>query len=100
MTTTTLVEQPRMDIAGAAPDLYRDLVALGGDLRLDPGLRQLVNLRASILNGCAYCIDMHAKEAAGPVSASSASTRSQPGGKRRSSTSENAPRWRSPTPSP
>jgi AhpD family alkylhydroperoxidase len=63
MTTTTLVEQPRMDIAGAAPDLYRDLVALGGDLRLDPGLRQLVNLRASILNGCAYCIDMHAKEA-------------------------------------
>jgi hypothetical protein len=37
MTTTTLVEQPRMDIAGAAPDLYGDLVALGGDVRLNSG---------------------------------------------------------------
>ena len=63
MTTTTLAEQPRIDIAGAAPDLYGDLVALGGDVRLDSGLRQLVNLRASILNGCAYCIDMHTKDA-------------------------------------
>jgi AhpD family alkylhydroperoxidase len=63
MTTITLVEQPRMDIAAAAPDLYRDLVALGGDVRLDAGLRHLVNLRASILNGCAYCIDMHTKDA-------------------------------------
>jgi AhpD family alkylhydroperoxidase len=26
-------------------------------------LRELVNLRASIINGCAYCIDMHTKDA-------------------------------------
>ena len=29
----------------------------------DPRLRELVRLRASQLNGCAYCIDMHTKDA-------------------------------------
>jgi AhpD family alkylhydroperoxidase len=30
---------------------------------IDPLLRELVRIRASQLNGCAYCIDMHAKDA-------------------------------------
>lgn len=30
---------------------------------IDPKLRELVRLRASQLNGCAYCIDMHSKDA-------------------------------------
>src|SRR6266498_282200 len=29
----------------------------------DPRLRELVRVRASQLNGCAYCIDMHTKDA-------------------------------------
>src|ERR1700735_5902845 len=29
----------------------------------DPKLRELVRIRASELNGCAYCIDMHSKDA-------------------------------------
>jgi AhpD family alkylhydroperoxidase len=29
----------------------------------DPKLRELVRIRASQLNGCAYCIDMHSKDA-------------------------------------
>jgi AhpD family alkylhydroperoxidase len=29
----------------------------------DPRLRELVRIRASQLNGCAYCIDMHSKDA-------------------------------------
>ena len=29
----------------------------------DPHLRELVRIRASQLNGCAYCIDMHSKDA-------------------------------------
>ena len=29
----------------------------------DPKLRELVRIRASALNGCAYCIDMHTKDA-------------------------------------
>jgi AhpD family alkylhydroperoxidase len=30
---------------------------------IDPKLRELVRLRASQLNGCAYCLDMHSKDA-------------------------------------
>jgi AhpD family alkylhydroperoxidase len=30
---------------------------------LDPRLRELIRIRASQLNGCAYCIDMHATDA-------------------------------------
>jgi alkylhydroperoxidase family enzyme len=31
---------------------------------IDPGLRELIRIRASQLNGCAYCIDMHVPEQA------------------------------------
>src|SRR5271169_19750 len=31
--------------------------------KIDPRLRELVRIRASQLNGCAYCIDMHTKDA-------------------------------------
>ena len=30
---------------------------------VDPLLRELVRIRASQLNGCAYCVDMHSKDA-------------------------------------
>lgn len=30
---------------------------------IEPRLRELVRIRASQLNGCAYCIDMHSKDA-------------------------------------
>jgi AhpD family alkylhydroperoxidase len=36
---------------------------LDDSVELEPTLRDLVSLRASILNGCAYCIDMHTKDA-------------------------------------
>jgi AhpD family alkylhydroperoxidase len=32
-------------------------------VKADPRLRELIRLRASQLNGCAYCVDMHAKDA-------------------------------------
>src|SRR6202012_546328 len=32
-------------------------------VNFDPRLRELVRIRASQLNGCAYCIDMHTKDA-------------------------------------
>jgi AhpD family alkylhydroperoxidase len=60
-TTATSLEEPRMEIGGAARPLHRALVTLGNEVELDSRLRELVNLRASILNGCAYCIDMHTK---------------------------------------
>ena len=52
-----------MRIAKAAPAPHRALVALSKSVELDPTLRELVNLRASIVNGCAYYIDTHTKEA-------------------------------------
>jgi AhpD family alkylhydroperoxidase len=62
-TTAASFEEPRMEIGRAAPPLHRALVGLGNQVDLDPRLRELVNLRASILNGCAYCIDIHTKAA-------------------------------------
>lgn len=56
-------EAERMNIAVEAPELSRALVALERVLRIDPVLRELVKLRASILNGCAYCIGLHTKDA-------------------------------------
>ena len=39
------------------------MVALDNAIELDSALRDLVSLRASILNGCAYCVDMHTLDA-------------------------------------
>ena len=63
MTTSTA---PRVDIAKDARDLYRAYLALdraSGDSALDARLADLVKLRASQLNGCAYCVDMHTHDA-------------------------------------
>ena len=61
--TASAFEAERMNIGHEAPELSRALVALEREIRIDPVLRELVKLRASILNGCAYCIDMHTKDA-------------------------------------
>lgn len=57
--------KPRMNVAEAAPDLYRAVRALDGAVAksgLAPRLLHLVKLRASQMNGCAYCVDLHVKE--------------------------------------
>ncbi|SDT36133.1 carboxymuconolactone decarboxylase family protein [Jiangella sp. DSM 45060] len=56
----------RMDIAALAPAAYKALIALDsrslqGDL--PPGLLDLVKLRVSQINGCAYCVDSHSHDA-------------------------------------
>jgi AhpD family alkylhydroperoxidase len=63
-TTTPAFEQPRLKIARHARGVYRAMSALDGAIELDSSLRDLVSLRASILNGCAYCVDMHTLDAA------------------------------------
>ncbi|MGA9776175.1 MAG: carboxymuconolactone decarboxylase family protein [Candidatus Dormiibacterota bacterium] len=62
--SATGFEEPRLGLADRAPALYRAMVALDGAVELDSSLRDLVCLRASILNGCAYCVDMHTLDAA------------------------------------
>lgn len=50
-----------------APDAYKAIMGLETyitrDSGLDPALIHLIKLRASQINGCAYCVDMHVKEA-------------------------------------
>jgi AhpD family alkylhydroperoxidase len=57
---------PRIDYARVAPEAIRPLQALERYLEsstIERPLRELVKLRASLINGCAYCIDMHTKDA-------------------------------------
>ena len=56
----------RIDFPKAAPGAYMAMRGLEAYVRqsgLEPGLLELVKTRASQLNGCAYCIDMHTKDA-------------------------------------
>lgn len=56
----------RINFAKASPDAYKAVYLLDRyvvkESGLDPALIHLIKLRASIINGCAYCVDMHVKE--------------------------------------
>jgi AhpD family alkylhydroperoxidase len=56
-------EQPRISLKHASTEAYRAMIALDGAIDFDSQLGELVRLRASILNGCAYCVDMHTRDA-------------------------------------
>jgi AhpD family alkylhydroperoxidase len=69
MTTTTEIPV-RLDVDSAVPTFSRAMAHLDNAatkeldrVGIEPGLRELVRIRASQLNGCAYCIDMHTKDA-------------------------------------
>jgi AhpD family alkylhydroperoxidase len=56
---------PRLDYAKAAPEVRKimlDFYEKVGKLGLDEKLLSLVYLRASQINGCAFCVDMHTKD--------------------------------------
>lgn len=56
----------RFDYQKAAPGAVRAMYGLERYLKessIELPLRELVKLRASQINGCAYCIDMHTKDA-------------------------------------
>jgi AhpD family alkylhydroperoxidase len=58
--------EERLDYANAAPDGVKAMHGLESYIRrsgLEPTLRELVKIRASQINGCAYCIDMHTIDA-------------------------------------
>ena len=59
--------QPRLDALKVAPGAFNAMLALENYVRksskLEPSLLELVKMRASQINGCAYCLDMHSKDA-------------------------------------
>jgi AhpD family alkylhydroperoxidase len=71
MTTTNTTDVPiRLDFDGAAPTFSKAMAHLDhaatrelDRVDFDHRLRELLRLRVSQLNGCAYCVDMHTKTA-------------------------------------
>src|SRR3954464_1558961 len=59
--------QPRFDAQKASPAAAHAMFALEMSVRksskLEPSLLELVKMRASQINECAFCLDMHSKDA-------------------------------------
>ena len=56
----------RIDYNKVAPGAFRAMFGLERYIRdcgLEPSLLHLIKMRASQINGCAYCLDMHSKDA-------------------------------------
>lgn len=58
--------EQRLEMFRLAPAYYQAMIAVERASRqgLDPRLAHLVKVHASMINGCAYCIDMHSTDAA------------------------------------
>ncbi|MEU2282268.1 carboxymuconolactone decarboxylase family protein [Streptomyces sp. NPDC013178] len=56
---------PRLAWAELAPEVFKAMLRLDAAARkgLDPKLLELVKIRASQINRCALCVDMHSKDA-------------------------------------
>jgi AhpD family alkylhydroperoxidase len=57
--------ETRIDPRKAAPEVFRAMLELESAVRatgLDTNLLDLIRLRASQINGCAFCIDVHSKD--------------------------------------
>ncbi len=58
--------KPRIDYKETAPAAFQAMLAFEAYVHrcgLPPALLELVKIRASQINGCAYCLDMHTKDA-------------------------------------
>jgi AhpD family alkylhydroperoxidase len=58
--------EPRLKPQSVAPGAYQAMYALESFVRksnLEHPLLELIKMRASQINGCAYCLDMHSKDA-------------------------------------
>ncbi|MDH6232420.1 AhpD family alkylhydroperoxidase [Mesorhizobium soli] len=58
--------QPRLNFFNAAPELIKEVQRLNkavDECGLEKSLLHLIKLRASQINGCSYCVDMHSREA-------------------------------------
>jgi AhpD family alkylhydroperoxidase len=73
MSTSTAVfpvAEPRLDLAAAVPEVYKAQLGLSQATAkafraagLPAALLELLRIRVSQINGCAFCLDMHTKDA-------------------------------------
>jgi len=63
MDITTAEHRERLSLVEEARSAYRAMAAFDRSIEFDLALRELVKIRASQLNGCAYCIDTHTRAA-------------------------------------
>lgn len=63
--TRSPVHPPRLSISELAPDVYRAMArfSAAAGAGLEGPLVELVKIRASQINHCAFCVDMHSREA-------------------------------------
>ncbi len=63
--TQTLTPSARVKIYQASPELYDAMMTLSTASARDvePDLAELIKIRASQLNHCAFCLDMHLRDA-------------------------------------
>lgn len=84
--------QPRIEYGTYGQEALKSMAGLEkyiAQCGLDHKLIHLIKMRASQINGCAYCIDMHSIDARTLGKANSGSMRSMPGAKLRFSTNAN-----------
>ena len=60
---TPTIPARRLQLVDVAPRQYGAMFRFSSSVDLDHGLRALIELRASQINGCAFCLDMHWKDA-------------------------------------
>jgi AhpD family alkylhydroperoxidase len=60
-----VLEQPRFNLTEMNPDIYRHLMQMEALIarNVEPTLYHLIKLRASQINGCAFCLQMHTDQA-------------------------------------
>ncbi len=58
--------KPRLDYKQQSPELLKKMLEFSGAVAkgaIDESMTRLIEIRASQLNGCAFCVDMHVKQA-------------------------------------
>src|SRR3954467_6712323 len=58
--------KPRLNLGAVSPAAYRSMLGLEKFIHessIEPKLVHMLKMRASQINGCAYCLDMHSKDA-------------------------------------
>ncbi|WP_037283316.1 carboxymuconolactone decarboxylase family protein [Saccharibacillus sacchari] len=58
--------EQRMNMQQVLPDVYKKMMELEMEIKatgIDPTILELVKIRASQMNGCAFCLNMHTQDA-------------------------------------